>query len=116
MLTLYLTLLFRIPLGVVFCILALERPHVIMLDEPTNHLDMGSINALADAINKFDGGMVLVSHDFRLLSQVADAIWVCDNKTIKPWTREGGINSYKKSLRADGDAALKKFKKDFGSK
>jgi ATP-binding cassette, subfamily F, member 2 len=101
---------------VVFCVLALERPHVIMLDEPTNHLDMGGINSLADAINQFDGGMVLVSHDFRLLKQVADEIWVCDNKTIKPWKKDGGINSYKKSLKADGDAALEKYKKDFGGK
>ena len=101
---------------VVFCVLALERPHVIMLDEPTNHLDMGGINSLASAINKFDGGMILVSHDFRLLSQVAEEIWVCDNKTIKPWKKAGGINSYKKSLKADGDAALEKYKKNFGGK
>lgn len=101
---------------VVFCVLALERPHVIMLDEPTNHLDMGGINSLASAINKFDGGMILVSHDFRLLSQVAEEIWVCDNKTVKPWKNAGGINSYKKSLKADGDAALEKYKKNFGGK
>ena len=95
---------------VVFCILALERPHIIMLDEPTNHLDMECINSLADAINKFQGGMVLVSHDFRLLSQVADEIWVCDNKSIKPWKQDGGITSYKNHLRADGVKALDSYK------
>lgn len=47
-----------------------------MLDEPTNHLDMESIDALANAINEFEGGMVLVSHDMRLISQVAKEIWV----------------------------------------
>ena len=41
-----------------------------MQDEPTNHLDMETIDSLARAINNWDGGMALVSHDFRLISQV----------------------------------------------
>lgn len=40
------------------------------LDEPTNNLDIETIDSLAEAINDFEGGMVLVSHDFRLISQV----------------------------------------------
>mmetsp|Transcript_52373 Transcript_52373/g.83143 ORF Transcript_52373/g.83143 Transcript_52373/m.83143 type:complete len:611 (+) Transcript_52373:68-1900(+) len=86
-------------------LIALVNPHVLLLDEPTNHLDMAMIDALADAINKFSGGLVLVSHDFRLIGQVAKEIWVCDKKTIAPWS--GDIKSYKNKLKKD---VMKKFK------
>jgi len=81
---------------IVFCQLALSRPHILLLDEPTNPLDMETIDALAEAINNFEGGVVLVSHDFRLITQVADTILVCENQTCTPW--EGSILDYKKQL------------------
>lgn len=64
---------------VVFAWIAWQVPHMLLLDEPTNHLDMETIDALADAINDFEGGLMLVSHDFRLISQVAQEIWVCEH-------------------------------------
>jgi ATP-binding cassette subfamily F protein 2 len=82
---------------VVFSWLAWKEPHLLLLDEPTNHLDIETIDSLADAINNFDGGMVLVSHDFRLINQVAKEIWVCENKNIKVW--KGDIQEYKEVLR-----------------
>ena len=56
-------------------------------------LDMESIDALAKAVNEFEGGMVLVSHDMRLISQVANEIWICDHKRITKY--DGDIQSFK---------------------
>lgn len=84
---------------VVFCIIALKTPHILLFDEPTNHLDMESIDSLAEAINEFEGGLVVVSHDFRLLQQVGKEIWVCDKRKI---TKYGGtIFDYKKELKKE---------------
>ena len=54
------------------------------------------MSGLAKAINSFEGGVVLVSHDFRLIDQVADEIWVCENKGVTKYS--GDIRSYKKAL------------------
>ncbi|KAL3922847.1 MAG: hypothetical protein SGARI_006356 [Bacillariaceae sp.] len=90
---------------VVFAKLGRDVPHILLLDEPTNHLDMESIDALAKAVNEFDGGLVLVSHDMRLISQVAKEIWICDDKTITPY--RGDIMNFKMDMRhqmgLDGD-------------
>ena len=81
---------------VVLASIAYREPHMLLLDEPTNHLDMESIDALAEAINDFDGGLVLVSHDFRLISQVAQELWICTPKGIQVF--KGNITEYKQSL------------------
>jgi len=83
---------------VVFAMIAVARPNMLLLDEPTNHLDLECIDSLARAINKFEGGVVLVSHDFRLIDQVAKEIWICDNKSVT--VHKGDIRSYKKGLIA----------------
>ena len=58
---------------------------------------MESIDSLAKAVNQFTGGMVLVSHDMRLISQVAQEIWMCDHRTVKKFP--GDIRDFKMKLR-----------------
>ncbi|VUC28154.1 unnamed protein product [Clonostachys rosea] len=82
---------------IVFALLAIDGPNMLLLDEPTNGLDIPTIDSLADAINAFSGGVVVVSHDFRLLDKIAKQILVCDNKTISEW--DGSIGEYKNYLR-----------------
>lgn len=81
---------------VVFALLAIEAPNMILLDEPTNGLDIPTIDSLADAINAYEGGTVVVSHDFRLLDKIAKDIYVCENKTATRW--DSSILAYKAKL------------------
>jgi len=97
---------------VVFAWLSHQVPHMLLLDEPTNHLDMETIDALADAINNFDGGVVLVSHDFRLIDQVAETIWICEKQTVTKW--EGDILQYKEHLKSKVMKEAKKNAKALG--
>ncbi|KAL3607273.1 ABC transporter ATP-binding protein arb1 [Fusarium poae] len=82
---------------IVFALLAIESPNMLLLDEPTNGLDIPTIDSLADAINAFSGGVIVVSHDFRLLDKIAKQILVCENQTIRTW--DGPISEYKNYLR-----------------
>lgn len=81
---------------IVFCKMAKDNAHMLLLDEPTNALDMSMIDALAAAINDFNGGVVLVSHDMRLISQVAKEIWIVDKGVEK---YRGDIKDFKMNLR-----------------
>ena len=72
------------------------KPHVLVMDEPTNHLDIESINGLIDAINKFEGGVVLVSHDMELITQTDCVLWVCDEKKIEKFN--GDYDNYREYI------------------
>jgi ATPase subunit of ABC transporter with duplicated ATPase domains len=58
-----------------FCKLMLQKPNVLVFDEPTNHLDLEAINALNIALQKFEGTVLLVTHDEDLLDEVATRVW-----------------------------------------
>jgi ATPase subunit of ABC transporter with duplicated ATPase domains len=59
----------------IFCRLMLQKPNVLVLDEPTNHLDLESINALNIALQRYDGTVLLVTHDHDVIEEVATRIW-----------------------------------------
>jgi ATP-binding cassette subfamily F protein 2 len=91
-----------------FAMIAYHHPHIILFDEPTNHLDLETIEALIMAINQFEGGVVLVSHDERLVSLVADELWIVSpghkekDGGWKPGTVtvfDGSFDDYKKILK-----------------
>ncbi|CAN1306745.1 ABC transporter F family member 4 [Linum perenne] len=89
---------------VVFTSISMSKPHILLLDEPTNHLDMQSIDALADALDEFTGGVVLVSHDSRLISRVCEdeeksEIWVVEDGTVKFFP--GTFDEYKEELQRE---------------
>ncbi|EEB08380.1 ribosome biogenesis ATPase [Schizosaccharomyces japonicus yFS275] len=84
---------------VLFAFLGMTQPHILLLDEPTNALDIDTIDALADALNNFDGGVVFITHDFRLIDQVAEEIWIVKNKKVEAF--EGEIRDYKAMLKAE---------------
>jgi len=74
----------------------LHAPHLLILDEPTNHLDIESREALVEALTRYSGAVILVSHDMHLLSLVADRLWLVSNGTVKPY--EDDLEAYRKML------------------
>lgn len=81
---------------VAFAQMTMPCPNFYVLDEPTNHLDMETIEALAKALNKFKGGVVLVSHDERLIRLVCRELWVCENGQVR--RIDGGFDEYRDIL------------------
>ncbi|RYP76503.1 hypothetical protein DL771_001737 [Monosporascus sp. 5C6A] len=88
---------------VAFACLALTQPHILVLDEPSNHLDIEAMDALAEALNEFQGGVLMVSHDVTMLQTVCKSLWVCENGTV--WKFPGDVQQYKKRIAAQADAA-----------
>ncbi|XP_055908027.1 ATP-binding cassette sub-family F member 3 [Eupeodes corollae] len=76
--------------------MCMAQPNFLVLDEPTNHLDIETIDALGKAINTFAGGVILVSHDERLIKVVCKELWVCGNRTVR--AIEGGLDEYKREV------------------
>ena len=69
-----------------------HAPHLLIMDEPTNHLDIDSRAALIEAINDYQGAIILVSHDRHLLEATADRLWVVDGGRVLPF--EGDMDDY----------------------
>lgn len=65
--------------------LTLARYSLLMLDEPTNHLDMEGKEALAETLQQFEGGVLLVSHDRQLISQCCNRFWLIEDGRLSEW-------------------------------
>jgi ATP-binding cassette subfamily F protein 3 len=68
-----------------FCLMSFDAPHIMLLDEPTNHLDIDAREALMQALNNYEGAVILVSHDPHLVECVADRLWLVADGTCKPY-------------------------------
>ncbi|EOY5092239.1 ABC-F family ATP-binding cassette domain-containing protein [Citrobacter amalonaticus] len=73
--------------------LSLARYSLLMLDEPTNHLDMEGKEALAQTLQTFEGGVLLVSHDRQLISQSCNRFWFVDDGELSEWHDVDAINA-----------------------
>jgi ATP-binding cassette subfamily F protein 3 len=73
-------------------LIAMQAPHLLILDEPTNHLDIDSRRALLDALNDYEGAVILITHDRSLIELVADRLWLTAGGHIKPFA--GDMDDY----------------------
>jgi ATP-binding cassette subfamily F protein 3 len=86
-------------------LVAMEAPHLLILDEPTNHLDIDSRRALLDALNDYEGAVILITHDRSLMEMVADRLWFAADGTIVPF--EGDMDDYAKLVIERSRAAAR---------
>jgi ATP-binding cassette subfamily F protein 3 len=100
---------------VALAMLMLSRSNLLILDEPTNHLDVESIEALEDALDRYDGTVILVSHDRELLRGLTEKLWVLHERHITEF--DGGFAEWESvsaereraaSVRASEEAALRR--------
>ena len=80
----------------VLCMIVWQRPNLLLLDEPTNHLDLATREALAMALNEFEGTVMLVSHDRALLRAVCDEFWMVSHGGVTPF--DGDLDDYQRYL------------------
>ena len=80
----------------VLCMIVWQRPNLLLLDEPTNHLDLATREALAMALNEFEGTVMLVSHDRALLRSVCDEFWMVSRGGMEPF--DGDLDDYQRYL------------------
>ncbi|MDR7114281.1 ABC-F family ATP-binding cassette domain-containing protein [Caulobacter sp. BE254] len=86
-------------------LVAMDAPHMLILDEPTNHLDIDSRRALLDALNDYEGAVILITHDRSLMELVADRLWLAADGTVKPF--DGDMDEYARFVLDRAKQAVK---------
>jgi ATP-binding cassette, subfamily F, member 3 len=81
---------------------AFDAPHLLILDEPTNHLDIDSRTALIEALNEYEGAVILIAHDRHLLEACVDQLWLVANGTAAPF--DGDLDDYRRVILDKGGA------------
>ena len=79
-----------------FALMTREAPHILLLDEPTNHLDVDAREALVQALNEYEGAVVLVSHDPHLIELTADRLWLVADGRCTAF--DGDLDDYRRLL------------------
>ena len=79
-----------------FALISARAPQLLVLDEPTNHLDIQSRRALVDALETYDGAVVLITHDMHLVELVAERLWLVQGGTVRPY--DGDLAAYRAGI------------------
>jgi ATP-binding cassette, subfamily F, member 3 len=82
-----------------FAMMSVEAPHLMLLDEPTNHLDVDAREALVQALNDYEGAVVLVSHDPHIIDLVCDRLWLVADGSCDPF--DGDLDDYRRHLSSE---------------
>lgn len=96
----------RVPAGILCLAHRLVPRHCFLADEPTNNLDIETIDALVDAINEFNGGIVVVTHDQRLIESCNCTLWVVEKRGVTKW--EAGFDDYKSTILKQMEEAVER--------
>ena len=93
---------------VALSVITYQKPHILVLDEPTNHLDIETLDSLIMALNSFNGGLLVVTHDARLVTSVCDTICICEDGKVTEF--RGEYQEYRKQMVERLRARSKLFK------
>src|SRR6202000_1338578 len=88
----------------------LDKPNLLILDESTNHLDSDARNELLNALNEYDGAVILVSHDRRLIEATADRLLLVADGKVVPF--EGDLDDYRKFLLSGDNSPTRRVEPD----